>query len=180
MNESRLGELLHGDEERDAIHVAIAPVIAVETLAPGVDVGFVKPGDFETVGHSPANPVGVIDPFLDRAVKKGERCWMLLFPGTITSLKHKWTHPAFETNNEDIEWITELATSIGMTYCSFMEAAKAFEDDGKITHRGSDERYSDISSFTWEEFWERYSRVTGEDPWLGRDDKKWPFFTCSC
>jgi hypothetical protein len=85
-----LGKLIEGDERRDAVHVAVAPVTAGERLSPGQHVGFVG----ERVGVA-GRPIGVVDPFPTADVKEGERFWLFLYPGTITSLRHVWTHPAF-------------------------------------------------------------------------------------
>ncbi len=40
----------------------------------------------------PEKAIGVIDPFLEFYVMRWERCWLLINPGTITSLRHDWTH----------------------------------------------------------------------------------------
>lgn len=88
----KIGKLITGDEKRDAIHVAIAPVIAGYRLEPGTDVGFVAP---DTVSAEAETKIGIIDPFLRFGVNKGEKCWLFLYPNTITSLRHDWTHPAF-------------------------------------------------------------------------------------
>jgi hypothetical protein len=91
-----LGRLIDdGERRRDAVHVAIAPVTASEALAPGQHVGFVREGDLELVGPA-AEPLGVVDPFLREPVPKGQRFWLLLYPDTITGLRHVWTHPAFQ------------------------------------------------------------------------------------
>src|SRR5262245_3338274 len=96
MNDLKLGELITDPAaERDAVHVAVAPVVAAEDLLPGQHVGFVTPGDHEQVGAT-AITVGIVDPFLRQAVLRGERFWLLLYPQTITSLRHDWTHPAFD------------------------------------------------------------------------------------
>lgn len=90
-----LGDLItDGDRRRDAVHVAVAPVTAAERLAPGQHVGFVRAGDMESVGPSD-DPIGVVDPFLRTDGRPGERFWLFVYPNTVASLRHVWTHPAF-------------------------------------------------------------------------------------
>ena len=86
-----LGKLITTQRGRDAVHVAVIPVTAAQTLMPGSHVGLWEDG---RVGDS-ENPVGIIDPFLKEAVRQGQRCWLFLYPGTITGLRHVWQHPAF-------------------------------------------------------------------------------------
>ncbi|HVK17304.1 MAG TPA: hypothetical protein VM533_10175 [Fimbriiglobus sp.] len=96
MNGPNLGSLIDdGDRRRDAVHIAVAPVTAAGTLAPGQHVGFVSEGNLETVGVS-ESPIGIVDPFLREPVQKGERFWLFVYPNTITGLRHVWTHPAFQ------------------------------------------------------------------------------------
>lgn len=91
----QLGQLIHnGDRRRDAIHIAVAPVTAVERLVPGQHVGLVQEGNMDLVGPS-AEHIGVVDPFLTEEVEAGQRFWLFLYPGAITGLRHVWTHPAF-------------------------------------------------------------------------------------
>jgi hypothetical protein len=95
----RLGQLItNGDRRRDAVHVAVAPVTAVERLLPGQHVGFASPDSFEAVAPA-AEPVGIVDPYLANPVEPGERFWLFLYPNTVTSLRHVWTHPAFAAAN---------------------------------------------------------------------------------
>jgi hypothetical protein len=88
-----IGELCRDDARRDAIHFAVAPVEADMDLRPGDHVGV-------TQGRASrdATPIGIVDPFFKGEVKKGQRFWLFLYPNTITSLRHVWTHPAFSPN----------------------------------------------------------------------------------
>jgi len=93
--EPKIGHLIEdGDRTRDAIHVAIAPGKASERLVPGQHIGFTHPTSFESFGPSDET-VGIVDPFLKESVEPGERFWVFLYPGTIESLRHVWTHPEF-------------------------------------------------------------------------------------
>ena len=70
MNNPELGKFAPSDAVRDAVHFAIAPVVAAHDLAPGQHVGLSNFGQAET---SPA-PIGIVDPFLTTSkVIKGER-----------------------------------------------------------------------------------------------------------
>ena len=92
----RLGQLAEfGDRRRDAIHVAVAAVKAAARLRPGEHVGLVEEANLELVGPCDRN-IGIVDPFLPGEVEPGQRFWLLLYPGTITGLRHVWTHPAFQ------------------------------------------------------------------------------------
>jgi hypothetical protein len=86
-----LGALPGDDARRDAVHIAVAPVVAAARLLPGQHVGFLEDG---RAGAS-EKPIGVVDPYLSEAVLPGQRFWLFLYPGTVTSLRHVWTHPAF-------------------------------------------------------------------------------------
>ena len=86
-----LGSLIGDGEGRDAIHVAVLPVTAGETLHPAQHIG-IKDGVAMTTA---TKLVGIVDPFLRGAVHTGQKFWMLLYPRTITSLRHVWSHPDF-------------------------------------------------------------------------------------
>lgn len=80
---------------RDAIHVAVVPVVADEELAPGAHVSLV-PGTTDRIASADES-IGIVDPFLPHPARVGQTVWMLLYPGTITSLRHDWTHPDFDS-----------------------------------------------------------------------------------
>lgn len=98
----KVGQLItNGDKRRDAIHVALAPATANEDLNPGDHIGFAEEKNIELFGKC-ENPIGIVDPYLKDQVKKGQSFWMFLYPETVTSLRHVWTHPAYKMQQEKV------------------------------------------------------------------------------
>lgn len=82
-------------QKRDAIHLAVEPVIAGEAMEPGDHIT-VKDGTAWRADKGDEDPpLGIVDPFLDRRVRKGQRFWFVMYPRQVTSLRHVWAHPAF-------------------------------------------------------------------------------------
>ena len=94
MDTLKLGQIIEGEQHRDAIHIAVAPVEAAEQFVPGQRVGLLADG--RASGKPFVDKIGIVDPFLRTDVEAGQRFWLWLTPYTITSLRHEWTHPAFE------------------------------------------------------------------------------------
>ncbi len=174
-----LGTIIDESVGRDAIHLAVEPVIAAETLRPGEHVGFIKGG----VGRCD-KPIGIVDPFVI-GVKKGERFWLVLYPRTITSLRHVWTHPEFpdakvpeiktETSDQikSKQWLEAYAARLGSDYNELIEQTKAYLDHDEYWNEG--DRFED--EYLDKDFWAYYQIATGT---VVPRSKQNSFFSCSC
>lgn len=184
-DQPELGVVLKGDEGRDAIHIAIVPVIAAQRLCPGDWVRFSDDGERVCITTSDDDrALGVIDPYLPEiTVEKGQRCWLFLKPRTITSLRHVWTHPNFTdeaprvkptpaVQNEHLAWLQRLAEQHDITYDTLMTAALTWIETGE-----SYCFYGTSDHYVPEEFWDHYDAVMNTKTPSGRRDN---FFTCSC
>lgn len=96
-----LGKLCDHTARRDCVHVALAPVEAGTLIEPGESVKLVGGLAFPTFPEDP-HRIGVADPFLTQDINRGEKFFLLLLPGSITGLRHVWTHPAFKPRVDDI------------------------------------------------------------------------------
>lgn len=188
---TKVGELRSGNEPRDAIHIAVAPVIAATHLDPGQTIGFIYRDNTEEVGPCEhAMSVGIVDPFLMKRVHPGDRIWMFLHPNTITSLRHNWTHPAFGSVNEDNhqdeasseKWLRDFLSTEGPSYEDLIEAVNNGGQTGnggynyvRIEHDylsvGGTDAHGDIPP----EFWDHVETVVGRKLSV-RPDR----FSCSC
>lgn len=181
-----IGKLIDQQRHRDAIHIAVAPIVAGEKLAPGQHVGVHADGK-AYCRHTTS--IGIVDPFLNVNVQIGEQFYMFLYPGTITSLRHEWEHPAFKAvepppkaDPKDSDAvlaargrIAAYAEAVGLSYARTMEAAKEWLQYGEyhvFNYDTPSEAYSGA-----EAFWNDYEVVTGEKV---EKDKKHNFFSCSC
>lgn len=106
MNEPVAGRLIEGDVwPRDAMHMAMAAVVADEKLSPGEHVGFIRDSKervASTLINKFVSPIGIADPFLRGVVLPGQRFWMWLYPKTITGLAHHWSHPSFDGEDKNV------------------------------------------------------------------------------
>lgn len=182
----KLGQIIEPEREaqRDATHIAVAPCIAGEKLSPGEHAGIRSDGT--AMGdHATAPAIGVVDPFLKRPVKSGERFWLYLYPGTITALRHEWSHPAFKNadaaapvssprGSESEQWLRDYAVRMDADYDEMIAVAE--------THcEGAKNAWHDylIDGGKWEgdhvpdEFWTHYAALTGKK---GSGN----IFSCSC
>lgn len=181
-----IGMLIPEDAGRDAIHLATEPVIAGEKLHAGQHIGFLEDG---TVGTAAKELLGIVDPFLTAPLFPGNRFWLVVYPRTITSLRHVWTHPAFEAASVSIsapktdktfseEWMKRWAVA--------HMSSDYWGDDGVVSpetayglaidagHRMSVGPHEDARDHIDSEWWDHWEAITGEK---GQRDE---YFSCSC
>jgi hypothetical protein len=194
MSDVEVGITPLADAGRDAIHIAIIPVTAADTLKPGQAVTVSMDGGpwaFGILSREAWNPVGVIDPFLTKSVKAGERCWLFLNPRSITSLRHVWSHPKFpeEETKSPVslsaakERIREVCTSAGIDDTIFLQAVMSpylqygnYDDDGiRIDHDYVLSMGRDAGGEIPGYFWDDVEAVTGV-----KLRYRPSHFTCSC
>jgi len=184
-----IGTKLTEEAGRDAIHVAVMAVRAMRTVRPGQHIGIVEPG-----WASPAvqNLIGIADPFLSGTIETGEWFWMLLYPRTITTLRHVWEHPdvpseeqpstptpapsvdpGIDARSASWGWMDAYAAGLGHTSTQVIEYATRYLDEG-------DNLCGDISldgTDIPDGFWDHYQNVTGRQV-ANEDRPSW--FSCSC
>lgn len=181
--------------ERDAIHIAVVPVKAGAKLAPGTKVKLQNTVDPIVVAAGKRHPsVGVIDPYLDAPVQAGQQCWLYLNPGSITSLRHAWSHPAFPmamvltdaerakseqvTNmllgdrQKSIDFMTELASDLGMSFEAFMSQLEECLESGDSFSTGDNQ--VDVP----DDMWKHYEVITGKQ--LEEKVRENFWFSCAC
>jgi|SRR5579859_267303 len=178
-NELKLGSLIEPGREvnRDAVHVAVAPVEAGETLLRGERV-FLKNGMAYGGTPSLGEYVGIVDPFLAvEFATVGTRFWLYLFPGSITSLRHEWTHPALESESAPSprDWLERFAASVGISYDELVVAGTKASCGEWYIQRGSESLRDKISDpETRDSFWRNFTAVTG------LKENRSGGFSCSC
>ncbi len=101
MQDIKLGQLAPIDAKRDAVHIAVIPIVAGTKLDPGDHVGI---GQSDGKAYGAAYPgVGIVDPFLNVSVRPNQTFWLFMLPGTTKQLRHDWSHDAFPEKEEEPE-----------------------------------------------------------------------------
>lgn len=191
----QLGKLLRAEDDtkRDAVHFALAPVVAGEKVYPGQHVGVGStPGGVGVYSRSDEK-IGIIDPFLGGPVYPGEYCWLLLYPNTVTSIRHEWTHPSFDSVEPSPDlgppkealvalaknWMENFAEECSLSYDDVMKILSAGAADSSYfwtEHGTEDARDAAYAPENRDQFWKHYTTITGVTP----EDPGCVPFNCSC
>lgn len=177
-----LGTIIDESAGRDAIHLAVEPVVAGAVLLPGQDIGL------ENGKAVPRRPyLGVVDPFLINEVQPGQRFWLVVYPRQITSLRHVWSHPAFgdsepaKATDEDhhVKWMTDWAVKhMSIDYYGeeggSYSPQRALGNAVEAGHSHSIGPYEDARDHIDSEWWGHWEAITGVKG--DRDN----YFSCSC
>lgn len=177
--QSLIGKILDSPQERDAIHIAVAPVVAVSNLEPGAHCG---------IDGTAKNPIGVVDPFLRGQVRRGQTFWLFLYPNTITALRHNWTHPAFaskpivSTPDRSASETWMRAWAVQHTPGGYYDDEDGLPVDEEVAyalainagHEHSVGPYEDARDHIDNEWWTHWEAITGCRGQRGE------YFNCSC
>ena len=174
-----VGSILRDPVERDAVHFALAPVIAAHKMDAGDHVGLNESGE----ASEEFAPIGIIDPFLTSAVKKGQRCWLFLYPGSIKSLRHEWTHDAFKhpgrtAKDASEAWMRRWAVeNMGDDYYDGdgkRPDEDAYSDAIRAGHDLNIGPYESARDSINDEWWGHWENITGCKGQRGE------YFSCAC
>jgi hypothetical protein len=205
MDEKRLklGQIITDEQQRDAVHIAVAPVIAAVRLTPGTHVHIVDRRARRSVKGDV--PVGIVDPYLRESVSPGQRFCLFLCPGSITSLRHEWSHPAFQVEAAiqpadakavSEKWLRDLCErhrsgdwdydheEDGRPCISYHALIAAMsegdeEDYDGYTQSGSESLRDEMSDpETRALFWHHLEVVTGRN--FSQKHRENHYFSCSC
>lgn len=179
-----IGTFHNGQYDRDAIHFAVVSVLAKEALKPGQHIGYDKEGWRVTATPpAPYKLIGIVDPFLPTDVEPDQRFWMILYPNTITGLKHVWSHPSIAQDGRGVgsyseKWLRDFAVSVDADYHQMMHIAASHCTESKWGGEYLIEGGKWEGQTTPEEFWEHFKSVTGKVPNTSYGTPG--IFSCSC
>jgi hypothetical protein len=192
-NAPKLGALITGEAERDAVHVAVVPMLAHRTLTAGEHIGVSKAdtGVSADLGPMCDDLIGIVDPFLRVKVKPNEQFYLFLYPGTVISLRHHYRHPVLDheeirretleaLNAPAVQRMRQWAASFGITYREALQHTELYLLTGKGAvldglnggMNASTDDYPDGGTF-----WGDYEQLTMRKV---PDEQKKDFFSCSC
>ncbi len=195
-----LGTILEPNEPRDAIHLAVIGVEAGMNFYPGSHISLGEDGKAYVAEKNEG--LGIADPFLTEMIETGQWCFLIIYPRQITSLRHVWEHPAFDSI-EDVsdspqdtiqkvveaeQWIRNwlydhgdnpgfdavIATAVnGEWYDGPAQGSFAGIHDGEYLHFSGTDAHGSIPP----EFWDKLEIYTGQK---FHPDQRAEYFSCSC
>ena len=180
-----IGKVLDASAQRDAIHIAVAPMIAARSMPPGSRVGLNERGEADSLSTP---EIGIVDPFLMSSVRRGDRFFLFLLPNTATGLRHVYTHPVLDSQQSidkaaSEKWLREFAESYFHDYNdspdfdAYAQLLKFAEEGDFCFNSQPDWLYSEGAQEK-QEMWSHLEAVRGRPFAFGH--KYGASFRCSC
>lgn len=123
MSDIGIGQLINHNAQKDAVHIATIPLVALETLHPGQHIGINS--NLEAVSIADKH-IAIVDPFLKQPVLAGQKFWGFMYPGSIESLRHDWTHPDIRS---DRDILNAFAASLDLSYDELIALGKENKEE---------------------------------------------------
>jgi len=186
MSEAKLGQLIDEAAERDAIHIAIVPLIAGDYLRPAEKIKL-KYGSTEialSAEYDEKRAIGIVDPFLPGyEVEKGKRFYGCLFPGTVTGMRHHWQHPLFDNRpkvelNEHEVWLKNFCDQWNFDYDQLIDAGVGTGEWRYVVANGVDLHSRGELGSDYEEFWTHLEGLTGKT--FDNEHREGMGWSCTC
>lgn len=188
-----LGTVHVKDEGRDAVHLAVYQITLGQSISmwnKASKITIRENGRAYVFDESKdTKAYGILDPFIDQELNVGDKVWLVLFPGMITSLRHVWEHNFFpespkETPIHDASsfsnypHIENLAAQLEITCDELISHADNYVLTGNY-YIGSDEAEGVYAN---QSFWEEYYRYKGATSDISTINEiyKGNFIGCSC
>jgi hypothetical protein len=184
-----LGSIIGDKEKRDAIHLAVEPVTAGETIWPGQNIGLHEGKAYATGDHRKIKALGIADPFLKNRAETGSRFWLIIYPRQITSLRHVWSHPDFEEAAETApekplsskeaseKWLREFIANADCPSSYDLVVSTALTNKSSWSEEYLHFQDSDAHGDIPPEFWDHIEVVTGV---IIPAENRAKYFSCSC
>lgn len=188
-----LGTIIDDTVGRDAIHLAVEPVIAGEILLRGQHIGLID-GLAYNDDNDGVTPLGIVDPFIEGLINKGDRFLLVVYPRKITSLRHLWTHPEFpemtpaqDEKEKSKKWLEDFVESMKDYFVdndydgrNIGTGKKNLEDLLNTIHDFIVDGFSSrigAGMMIPDELWHHYEKYTGRK--VSAEDRI-SYFSCSC
>lgn len=166
MSKSVLGREPEVFGEKDAVHVPIVSVRAGQYLIPGLPCSLDGRGEAQL---NKINPIGIIDPFRQSDIEKGQLCWLLLYPHIVIDVKHTWKmaeEQEFEEDTADDDVYSEdnlmlgTATRLNLSVTALMEAMRRAFGGDPIEYVGNQRLIDNLPS---RDLWDKWCELTGNE-----------------
>jgi hypothetical protein len=168
--QEQIGKKLSAEAQRDAIHIAVLPVVADDDwIAPGETVRLAE-GTNNLVRRAQGGPsIGIADPFLNEPIRKQDRFWVFIHPNTVTGMRHEWEHPQIDhskpATNESEAWLQQFALEWSLDYDELIaeaSAKSAHSGDHYVTAQGIDLHGAQELGSDHDLFWSHLQNLTGK------------------